>query len=347
MWRQEAVYQRRRRTFAVSAALALLLLIILASSSGGGNNGPAAPRVPVASTQTLPQSPAPLSTQTITPLLAPIRQAAAAEQPGGGGFYVIGGLDSAGTSSAGIATVSPVNGPSFYGELPSVSLNAATAVELDHAIYIFGGEDGQTPEDTIYDFSGGEINPEGVTLPAASFGMAATVLNGNVYLIGGYNGQTNLTTILSWHPGVPVTVAGTLPGGGLRYAAAAAIDGEIVIAGGATPTGVSKQVYLFNPANKKVQALAQLPSALEWASAGTLGDLVYVIGGEPGPETTPVNTIYSIDPISKQVSNAGTLPEPLAEAAEVELGGNTIYLSGGYSGTAALTSIYALTVKTG
>jgi N-acetylneuraminic acid mutarotase len=225
-------------------------------------------------------------------------------------------------------------------------VNAAAAVDLNHQEYIIGGESGQTPQSTIWDYSAagsGQVNQRG-TLTDASYGIGAAVIGNSVYIVGGYTGAANLKTIFAWTPGSPPTLVGKLPVG-LRYAAVAAIDNELIIAGGATATGVSKQVYVFNPANKSVHAIAQLPTGLEWAAAATLGDLVYVIGGEPGSGKTPVTTIYSIDPIGKQhVANAGTLPSPLAEAAMVKVG-STIYLSGGWNGTAAVTTVLALTAK--
>jgi len=57
--------------------------------------------------------------------------------------------------------------------------------------------------------------------------------------------------------------------------------------------------------------------------------------------TTPVSTIYSIDPSSKVVGYAGSLPSPRAETAAITLG-NTIYLAGGWNGSAVLNYVSQL-----
>jgi hypothetical protein len=56
----------------------------------------------------------------------------------------------------------------------------------------------------------------------------------------------------------------------------------------------------------------------------------------------PQSTIYSIDPDTAQVGNAGALNGPRSEAAAVTIG-DTIYLAGGWSGSAPLAFVGTLT----
>jgi hypothetical protein len=341
MWNQAAIYRRRRRRFGISAALVVLLLIIVIASSGGGK--PAAK--PASSVTVVAPSAVPLSYSAATVLPAAIRESAAAPDPQDrGSFSLIGGTDSTVeplAATAGIATVN-TGGGTLVGDLP-VSLYAEAAVELDGHEYIFGGDDGTDAQPYIYDYDiggKGQVNQVG-ELPQSDYGLGAAVAAHTVYLVGGYNGTTALTTIDSWAgPGHPVKKVAMLPEG-LQFPAVAAVDGELVIAGGLTASGqASKQVFIFTPANKQVRLLTLLPVGLYAASAATLGRLVYFIGGMQ-TSTTPVSTIYSIDPSSKVVGYAGSLPSPRAETAAITLG-NTIYLAGGWNGSAVLNYVSQL-----
>jgi N-acetylneuraminic acid mutarotase len=345
MWNQAGVYRRRRRTFTVSAAL-IVLLIIIASSSGGGSptTHPATHSTPTVS---VPTSSAPLTYTPATSLLAPIRVSAAAQSPTGLAILLLGGLDSAGSSTSGIATVS-VTGTTITGELPA-SVDAAAAVELSGSVYLFGGEDDNVPTSRIYDYevSGdGDVNVENEELPTANDGLSAAAIGDTIYIVGGYTGTETLDTILAWKPGSVPTVVGRLKQG-LRYAAVAAVHGKLIIAGGLAANGIpSKQVFVFNPAKKKLRQLTDLPIPLYAASAVALGKLVYVIGGRPGEKMTPVTTIYSIDPsaLTAQVGNAGLLPAPLAEESAAAVGNTAIYVAGGWNGTAPVASVGTLTL---
>lgn len=344
MWNQAVIYRRRRRTFAVSVALLVLIIVIIVSTSGGGSP----PSSAVSSTTTLIQpSAAPLTYNAATVLPAAIRESAAAAYPGDTSFSLIGGTDSAVeplAATAGIATVN-TSGGTLVGSLP-VSLYAEAAVTLGDHEYIFGGNNGSAAQPYIYEYfvaGKGEVIQIG-QLPQADYGLAAAVIGHTVYLVGGYTGASAIATIESWKgPGHLVETAGELPEG-LQFPAVAAVDGELVIAGGLTASGVpSKKVFVFDPANKQTRLLTQLPIGLYAASAATLGKLAYFIGGMQTPKT-PVSTIYSIDPSSKIVGDAGSLPDPRAETAAVTVG-NTIYLSGGWNGSAVLGQVGALTAS--
>jgi N-acetylneuraminic acid mutarotase len=344
MWNQAGVYRRRRRTFTVSAAL-IVLLIVIASSQGGGSPTTHPPTPTVSAS--IPNSSAPLTYTPATSLLAPIRASAAAQSPTGSAILLLGGLDSAGSSTGGIATVS-ATGTTITGELPA-SLDAGAAVELAGSVYLFGGEDDRTPTSRIYDYelSGdGDVNAEDEELPTPAVGVSAAAIGDTIYIVGGYTGTDTLDTILAWKPGSVPTVVGRLEQG-LRYTAVAAVDGKLIIAGGLAVNGLpSKQVFMFNPAKKKVRRLTDLPIPLYAASAVALGKLVYVIGGLPGKNMIPVTTIYSIDPSAStaQVGNAGVLPGPLAEESAAAVGSNAIYVAGGWNGSDPVASVGTLTV---
>jgi hypothetical protein len=342
MWNQAGVYRRRRRTFTVSVGL-IVLLIIIASNSGGGS--PAHPRTPSAPKTTVPTSAVPLTYTPATSLLAPIRVSAGAPNPAGSAILLLGGLDSAGSSTGGIATVS-TTGTTITGALPT-SLDSAAAVTVGGSVFVFGGEDDGTPTSKIYDYevSGdGDVNPANEQLPSDNDGLSAAVIGHTIYIVGGDSGTSTLDTILAWKPGSVPSVVGHLPMG-LRYTAVAAVGGKLIVAGGLAAGGVpTKQVFMFDPAKKKVRHLTDLPVPLYAASAVALGKLVYVIGGRPGEKMIPVTTIYSIDPSSPtaKVGAAGLLPGPLAEESAATVG-NAIFVAGGWNGTEPVATVGTLT----
>ena len=69
------------------------------------------------------------------------------------------------------------------------------------------------------------------SLPTPTSDAAVAALAGTAYVVGGYDGQQALDTIVAWRPGDTRKVVARLPYG-LRYAAVAATDGRLLIAGG-------------------------------------------------------------------------------------------------------------------
>src|SRR5438477_2161 len=89
------------------------------------------------------------------------------------------------------------------------------------------------------------------------------------YVVGGYTGTRWLNTIVAWRPGAAARVVGRLPTP-LRYAAAATADGQLVVAGGSTPSGsASRAVLAFDPATHHVRRLGRLPAPTTHAAAAS------------------------------------------------------------------------------
>jgi N-acetylneuraminic acid mutarotase len=339
MWNQAAIYRRRRRTFAGAVAIFLLLLII---AVGTGGNGPITRLPPAKTKSSAPtKSPVPLTYAAGTPLIAPIRDTAAALNPDGTSFTLAGGLATADALSGGLATVTPT-GVTLVDELP-VLLDDAAAAPLGGDIYVFGGRSAAGAQNQIYQYSPAAttVTPAG-SLPSGNYGLGAVTIGSTIYLVGGFDGHKTLDTILAWKPNGTATVVGTLPQA-LRYAAVATLGGEVVIAGGLDANSIATNaVYVFDPTSGKLRLLLHLPTALEGASAVTFGNLVYIIGGATAPTGTELNTIYSLDLTSHVASTAGTLPAGVSEASAV-LVGSTIYIAGGLGPTGTTGALGTLT----
>ena len=118
---------------------------------------------------------------------------------------------------------------------------------------------------------------------------------------------------------------------GLRYAAVAAVDGTLVIAGGETAGGPSGSILAFDPSAGTVTAVGRLPQPLGHASAFAASGTVYVVGGV-GASGGSLRAIVAIDVRSGRVSTVGRLPAPLSDAAVVVLG-DQAWVFGGLRGS--------------
>jgi len=154
-------------------------------------------------------------------------------------------------------------------------------------------------------------------------------VGGTAYVVGGYDGTSWLDSILAWRPGSTARVVGHLPVG-LRYAAASAVDGQVVIIGGSTPSGASSAIYRFDPATGRVRQIGRLPQPITHAGAATLGSFVYLVGGRGDNSSSQTASVWSIDPLTGRVRPAGRLPEPLSDTGVQAIDGS-IVVAGGLS----------------
>jgi YVTN family beta-propeller protein len=240
---------------------------------------------------------------------------------------LLGGLSATDTSIGDIRFVSRGRGGALKGSLPSVRHDAA-AVELDGATYVFGGGDGTRQLDEIVKVdSQGRRSVVGRLLQPAS-DVGAAVVSGTAYIVGGFTGSRWLDTILAWRPGQRPHVAARLPGP-LRYAAVTAADGRLVIAGGSVPSGTaSRTVLTYDPADRRVRKIAELPARTTHAAAAALRGTVYVIGGR-GPEVgTPMKRIFAVDPVTGRVRGAGSLTNALSDFAAITIRGGILVVGG-------------------
>jgi YVTN family beta-propeller protein len=319
--------------------VAVLLLALAASGCSAGHKSAAPPKAaaPAKKASKRPR-PVRLVAKDLGSLGAPLQDAAAAPL-GSGRFVLLGGLDSADTSTDGIKVVHGSR-ESARGRLPGV-LHDAAAVALGGVAYLFGGGDGvrQLAGVLRVDPQTGSVRQVG-SLPAASSDSAAAALKGTAYVVGGYTGTRWLDTIVAWRPGGAPHVVAHLPEP-LRYAAVAADADEIVIAGGSTPAGTaSRNVYSFDPATSRVRLVGRLPQPTTHAAAASLGELTYVIGGRGANNDTPTRRVVAIDPEHRRVTAAGHLPTALSDLAAAAVGRDQIAIAGGRSlqGTVATLS---------
>ena len=137
-----------------------------------------------------------------------------------------------------------------------------------------------------------------------------------------------MDVVVAWRPGGRAHRTAHLPRR-LRSAAAVSVGGRAVIIVGGLSGGVpSRTILRFDPDRHRVRAIGQLPVALAHSGLGTLGGLVFAIGGRgagPGSET---RAIYAIDPTNGRVRFAGSLPVGLADPAVVTVSGRILVAGG-------------------
>jgi DNA-binding beta-propeller fold protein YncE len=270
--------------------------------------------------------------RTLRSLPAPLQDAAAA--PSGSGALLLGGLNAADTSIEDVRFVSRLR-DAMRGSLPGVRHDAA-AVSLGGSAYVFGGGNGPSQLDEIV-----KVDPTGRAsvvgrLPQPASDVSAAVIAGKAYVVGGFTGTRWLNTILAWTPGSAPRVVARLPVA-LRYAAVTAAGGKLLIAGGSMPSGTASRVVLaFDPARRRLRAIADLPAPLTHAAAATLHGIAYVIGGRGASAGTAVARVSAIDPENGRLRPAGSLAEPRSDLAAVTVPGG-ILLAGG-RGPAGTTS---------
>jgi YVTN family beta-propeller protein len=299
----------RAKTFFAAAFLLLL------AGCGGGHKAADRAGAPVSKGAKAPAKPRSLvvSFRRIGHLPSPIQLPAAAPL-GSGQALVMGGLDRADTSSAGVWRV---DGPraKVVGNLPAALHDGAAATVGPRTLFVGGGNGGSASGAVDLVSPGGVVTRIG-SLPVAASDVAAAPVGNSVYVVGGYDGAKPLDTIVRVDPGGAARVVAHMPQP-VRYAAVAAIGGRLVIAGGTVGQTATDRVLVFDPRTRKVRTLGHMPAPLTHAAAAAVHGKVLVFGGRGSGLATQRAGVVSIDPISGRTRRAGKLPLPLSDLAAV------------------------------
>src|SRR5947209_16084275 len=280
-----------------------------------------------------------LSVASIGTLPAAVEDAAVAPLTDGR-LALLGGIDSADTSTDAVLTLGATGTATSHGTLP-IPQHDAEAATLGSEVYVFGGGQVSSYDHILrYDPSGAATTVVG-SLPTPASDVAVVSIGDTAYIVGGYTGADWLDTIVAWNPSSGPKIVAHLPVG-LRYAAVAVAGKRIIIAGGTETNTVSDQILSFDLATGVVTPLGHLPSPITHASAVYLDGRVLVVGGRARADGGQTASILAINPTSGAVTTVGQLPEPLSDAA-VSVSDGRIVVAGGDNGTAPQSSILALT----
>jgi N-acetylneuraminic acid mutarotase len=174
--------------------------------------------------------------------------------------------------------------------------------------------------------------------------VAAARLGDRIFAAGGMVGETGrpLATFSRYDPAhnewstlaqLPVAT---------RAAAAAALDGRVVVVGGTTPDGNTSAVWVWD--GRRWSARAPLPRAVFNHAAVTLGGRLYVLGGyADGAERREV---WRYDPAADRWAAATRLPRPNHAFGAVAFRGE-LWTIGGRRGERALREVWIWSPATG
>jgi hypothetical protein len=255
----------------------------------------------------------------------------------GTGFAVLGGLAPSQASVATTFTVNPTTGVSVAAGTLEAAVHDAAAVSLGSSTFVIGGGS----PNTVANVQSISTSPIGVAGAAPAAGTVAGQLpnprsdlaiatlgsgrHATAYVVGGYTGSTYLPSVLATTDGTHYTSVAnlTVP---VRYPAVIAQGGLIYVFGGQTAsagsaTTATDAVQVIDPATHHSSVVAHLPQPVYGASAFVINGTIYVAGGQV-PAGRTLTEVYAFVPSSKNVLNAGLLPQ--AEA----FGGYTTVGSG-------------------
>ena len=172
------------------------------------------------------------------------------------------------------------------------------------------------------------------TLAAPLHDAAATVSDGRALVFGG-GSPAAVGTVLSFPlPGGRAARLGSLPAP-RSDAEAVTIGATTYLVGGYDGSKPDAWVVATTD-GRAYRRVAALPVPVRYPAVAALNGQIYAFGGQAitGPRAgTPVNLIQAIDPARQTAAVIGSLPEALAGAAAVTVGGE-LFVAGGESPTA-------------
>jgi N-acetylneuraminic acid mutarotase len=248
--------------------------------------------------------------------------------PDRGGFAVLGGLALGDTSTSRVVQVDPVSGDSRVAGSLAVAVHDSAGAVIDGRFFVFGG--GSLTSVPIVQAWTAGVATQVASLPEARSDVSAATLGGTTYIVGGYDGSAMTPDILATTDGQSFRPVARLaiP---VRYAAVAGLGNTLWVMGGVTSTSEggttdTDAVQKVDLASGQVTVAGRLPQPMGHATALTLDDQIFVLGGRSG--TVPSSTIFRLDPASAVVIAAGRLPQAVSDAGSVVVG-DVGYLVGG------------------
>ena len=250
----------------------------------------------------------------------------------GGFVYVLGGIDAAGVTVAGVYRLDPSTGAVTRAGALATPTHGAAALTFGGQVLVFGGA-ATSVHTTVqaFDPATGQTTVIG-RLPGPLADLTAASVGNQMLLLGGFNGARGLDTILSSTDGASFHLLGHLAQA-VRYPGVAVAGGDVYVFGGLLAGGeytgtFSTAIQRIDPTRGTTTVVGHLPIPLAHAKAVVLDGQMLVLGGSTSGG--PSAAIFRFDPATAQVSKIGALPEPDTDGA-VAVVGDTTYLLGGIS----------------
>jgi Kelch motif len=214
----------------------------------------------------------------------------------GGAPRVFGGGGA--TTVDAVQTYAP-SGSRITAHLPRPRSDLA-AVSLGETAFIAGGFDGTRLSPYVVSTADGSTFKVAGTLATAVRYPAIAALGESVYVIGGSTattessagGQVDLVQRYDIATGKTVVVA-HLPHA-LAHASAFVLGGELYVAGGVDGRRPLDEIFRID--GSSVQPAGTLPGPRSDAAVATIGDTVWLIGGENGGPAAPLDSVVVVRP---------------------------------------------------
>lgn len=270
-----------------------------------------------------------------------------------GQFVVLGGLLSGDTSTADVYDVTTATGAiRAAGALTTPVHDAGGGVSGGKALVLGGGTPAETAKVQSFPLASGGRGSVTGSLPGPRSDSHAVTIGGTTYVTGGFDGSAPDAAVLATTDGRTFTTVTSLPVP-VRYAGTTVLNGQIILFGGEAITGSRagepvSVIQAVDPVRHTATVIGSLPEPLEGAAAVTVGDEVFVAGGDTRSSgaggTRTVSTIWVYDPSDRRLLRAGKLQVPVSYGATTVMG-STAWLAGGETNGSQVNSVQAIRPK--
>jgi serine/threonine-protein kinase PknK len=223
--------------------------------------------------------------------------------------------------------------------LPAPRADSAVIETAGEFLFIGGTSDGRVLDDVlVYSGTGWRSRPE-MRLPAPRSYAQAALVGRRIYLFGGLEkageiGSAN-RDVWMWNldkPGGGWRHVSTMPEPARSNYAFAVLNGKAYIFGGVAPDGAAfrnlSESWSYDLNTNEWSPLPTVPIATRAWSAAVWQNSILLLGGYTDQFAA---SILSFSPDSRDFIYAGDLPEGLADARFLSIGGS-LYVTGGESG---------------
>jgi N-acetylneuraminic acid mutarotase len=217
----------------------------------------------------------------------------------GGKIYIPGGRTQNDEITDVLEIYSPLDGSWQRGENLPVGLSAYAIVPYEGNLYLFGGWDGESYRNTVYEYNPEQDRWREMTPMSTARAFAgAAVAGGKIFVVGGFDGRRGLTSVEVYIPEIedsdadPWGEAVPLPAS--RYGMGVVGLGNMIhIVGGEVGAGGSQSSLVYSPQDGIWQEFDS-PDAKTVTSLGLvpLDTQLYLIGGQIGEGPTARNSAY-------------------------------------------------------
>ena len=232
--------------------------------------------------------------------------------------------------------------------LPAGVSRAVVCTEGTNLLVLGGLATGDTSTDSVWtvDPAAGTTRRSG-SLARAVHDAGGSCTSGGALVFGGGAAST-VATVQQWSP------AGTRLVGQLPQVrsdlAAAALGGRTYVVGGYDGTDMTAAILATSDGGS-FSVVGELPVPVRYPAVAAAAGSIWVIGGQLGTaESSSVggqtDAIQRFDPATGRTVVVGHLPDQMAHATALDLGGLLLVL-GGRVGTTASDRIWAIDTRTG